>query len=150
MKRLISVSVPSVQFNIQSGKSSLLVCACVVLAAARRPRFACYCFAAHPQYRTLSVAFLMQQTILGEMPMKQDGQAETRILTRSVGYVSQRPFIMSGTVADNICFGAEFSQDRMRDACELAAFSADLLQLRDGIETLVGERGVFSVLQNLL
>jgi ABC-type multidrug transport system fused ATPase/permease subunit len=80
--------------------------------------------------------------LLGEMSAKGGKQSDETCLVSSVCFVSQRPFLMSGSVAENICFGAAFDKSKLDAACEMAAMGADLERLPSGIETLVGERGV--------
>ncbi len=55
----------------------------------------------------------------------------------------QEPFLFSDTVANNITFADETISDADRDAAIAnAALDQDLPQLRDGVDTVVGERGV--------
>jgi ATP-binding cassette, subfamily B, multidrug efflux pump len=60
-----------------------------------------------------------------------------------VGYVPQQPILFSLTVRENIRFGRKHATDEeLQKALELAAFSKDVQFLPDGLETLVGEKGV--------
>lgn len=62
-----------------------------------------------------------------------------------IGYVPQNPILFSKTIRENIYFGAEDGlQDeaRLNRALELASFRKDVAFLPDGLETLVGEKGV--------
>jgi ATP-binding cassette subfamily B protein len=60
-----------------------------------------------------------------------------------IGYVSQLPILFSKTIKENILFGArEASEEELQNALELAAFSKDVHFLPEGIQTLVGEKGV--------
>ncbi len=60
-----------------------------------------------------------------------------------IGYVPQQPVLFSKTVKENILFGrANASEEELQHALELAAFSRDVHFLTEGIETLVGEKGV--------
>ena len=76
--------------------------------------------------------------ILGELK-----PSEGHVITRgSVIYVSQTPWLFSGTIKENILFGRAFNQDRYIKAlkvCELLA-DLDVLPFRD--QTIIGERGV--------
>ncbi len=55
--------------------------------------------------------------------------------------VFQEPFLISGTVADNIVFGRDLDDADVRRALELA--EADFVfDLPQGVDTVVGERGV--------
>jgi ATP-binding cassette subfamily B protein len=62
---------------------------------------------------------------------------------RLIGYVSQNPFVISGTVAENIAYGC--GPDVSRDAIEAAARKAglhdEILAMPGGYEAAVYERG---------
>jgi ATP-binding cassette subfamily B multidrug efflux pump len=58
------------------------------------------------------------------------------------GYVPQEPFLFSRTVKNNILFGNGASEEGLERALTEAAFSKDLSYLPNGLETLVGEKGV--------
>ncbi len=64
-------------------------------------------------------------------------------LRRRIGYVPQDIFLFSNTIAENIAFG---NRDANRDAIEAyarhAAVYEDIMDLPDGFEAMVGERGV--------
>ncbi len=66
-----------------------------------------------------------------------------RSLRRSIGYVSQEPFLFFGTVRENIRYGTFDADD---EAVERAARRAQadeyIRNLPNGYDTLVGERGV--------
>lgn len=61
-----------------------------------------------------------------------------------VGYVPQEVFLFSDTVAENIGFGCEVTPDQatVERYAEYAAVHEDILELHEGYDTLVGERGV--------
>lgn len=60
-----------------------------------------------------------------------------------VGYVPQEHILFSKTARENILFGnREASEEELQKAIEIAAFTRDLEFLTDGLETLVGEKGV--------
>jgi ATP-binding cassette subfamily B protein len=72
---------------------------------------------------------------------------------RQVAYAPQDAFLFSATIRENIAYGADTDPDhataaspelraRVERAARAAGLEADLLQLEDGIETLVGERGL--------
>jgi len=69
-------------------------------------------------------------------------QLRLRDLRRSVGLVSQDVFLFHGTVADNIAYGRPGSTfDEVQRAAEIAEAHDFILDLPDGYETIVGERG---------
>ncbi|EJD44880.1 metal resistance protein ycf1 [Auricularia subglabra TFB-10046 SS5] len=76
--------------------------------------------------------------IVGEM-----ARIEGEVVVRgSVAYAPQNPWIMSGSVRDNILFSHTFEQefyDIVLDAC---ALRPDLETLPDGDQTMVGEKGI--------
>lgn len=60
-----------------------------------------------------------------------------------IGYVPQDHILFSKSVKENILFGKEdASPEDMNRAIDLAAFRQDLEMLPEGLETLVGEKGV--------
>ncbi|GIP21530.1 ABC transporter ATP-binding protein [Paenibacillus sp. J22TS3] len=60
-----------------------------------------------------------------------------------IGYVPQEQILFSKTVRQNIQFGLnEASDERIIEAIRTAAFDQDLQTLSDGLDTLVGEKGV--------
>ncbi|AZU61154.1 ABC transporter ATP-binding protein [Neobacillus mesonae] len=60
-----------------------------------------------------------------------------------IGYVPQDHVLFSKSVKENILFGhKDASETEMERAIDLAAFRKDLEMLPEGLETLVGEKGV--------
>lgn len=59
-----------------------------------------------------------------------------------VAYLPQVPRLFSGTLAENIVLGADCSTEAVDRAVELAAFGPDLAEMPDGLETVVGPRGL--------
>ncbi|GHH98578.1 ABC transporter ATP-binding protein [Neobacillus kokaensis] len=60
-----------------------------------------------------------------------------------IGYVPQDHVLFSRSVKENILFGSKnASAEEMEKAIDLAAFRKDLQMLPEGLETLVGEKGV--------
>ncbi|MDJ0960579.1 MAG: ABC transporter ATP-binding protein [Acidimicrobiia bacterium] len=63
-------------------------------------------------------------------------------LRSSIGFVSQDVFLFHGTVLDNIAYGrADASFDEVVAAAEVAEAHEFILDLPNGYETIVGERG---------
>jgi ATP-binding cassette subfamily B multidrug efflux pump len=76
-----------------------------------------------------------------------DGQPLPRFtlceLRKSVGYVSQEPFLFSETVGGNIAFGhSGAGKGEIEQAATLAQMAGDIASFPKGYETFVGERGV--------
>ena len=64
-------------------------------------------------------------------------------LRRSIGYVSQQPFLFSTSVAGNIAYGVESATDpQIREAATRSLLDRDIEELEEGLATVVGERGV--------
>jgi ATP-binding cassette, subfamily B, bacterial len=60
----------------------------------------------------------------------------------NAAYVAQVPRLFAESLADNLRLGHPISADDVTEAIRLAAFEDDLADLPDGMETLVGARGV--------
>ena len=62
---------------------------------------------------------------------------------RAIAMVSQEPVLFSGTIADNIAYGrfGKCSFEEIRAAAEAANAHEFIVQLPDGYDTVVGERG---------
>ena len=70
-------------------------------------------------------------------------ELDARALRAAFAYAPQEPFLFSDTVDDNVVFDEPDVSDERRDAALVdAALDQDLPQLRDGLQTVVGERGV--------
>lgn len=64
-------------------------------------------------------------------------------LREKLGYVSQENILFSRTVKENIMFGKpDATEEDMNEAIRLSAFDEDLLRMPEGLNTLVGEKGV--------
>ncbi|MGA9797713.1 MAG: ABC transporter ATP-binding protein [Terriglobales bacterium] len=76
-----------------------------------------------------------------------DGRAYDEIdlscLRRAIGFVAQNPTFFSGSIRDNIAYGApEASLERIRHAASLALADEFIMKLPDGYETQIGDDGV--------
>ena len=66
-----------------------------------------------------------------------------RVLRRSVGYVPQETFLFSDTIRENIAFGRlDAAEDEIEAAARIAQIEEDIRSFPEGMNTLVGERGV--------
>ncbi len=64
-------------------------------------------------------------------------------LRSHLGYVSQEPFLFGGTVRENVAYGRTSVPDDELEAALRKAGAWEFVQdLRDGVDTVVGERGV--------
>lgn len=66
-----------------------------------------------------------------------------RQLRRSIGFVSQDPFLFSTTVRDNIRYGlASADEEAVRRAAAIAGVADEIEAFPRGYDTVVGERGI--------
>ncbi|GFN81907.1 multidrug resistance-associated protein 4 [Plakobranchus ocellatus] len=77
-------------------------------------------------------------SILGELPP----QSGTVRAHGKIAYVSQHPWVFSGSVRQNIVFGAQFDKARYDKIIRISALSRDLSILPKGDATLIGDRGI--------
>jgi ATP-binding cassette, subfamily B, bacterial len=75
------------------------------------------------------------------------GGVPIRVLSRedigkTVGYVSQVPFVFSGTVAENISYGCgPANLEQIQEAAKQAHIHEEILQMPKGYDTMLTERG---------
>jgi ATP-binding cassette subfamily B multidrug efflux pump len=99
--------------------------------------------------KTTLLKQLLREYPMGEGSLKAGGVPITELeltqLRSWIGYVPQQPILFSKTIRENIWFGTEESsidEEKLNRALELASFRKDVAFLPDGLETLVGEKGV--------
>ena len=60
-----------------------------------------------------------------------------------IGVVPQETFLFSESIAENIRFGrGDAAPEEVRDSAELAGLSGDVATFPQGLETMIGERGI--------
>ncbi|MDF2720069.1 MAG: multidrug transporter ATP-binding protein, partial [Paenibacillus sp.] len=60
-----------------------------------------------------------------------------------IGYVPQEHLLLSKTIRENIMFGnPEAGERRLDSVVEMACLAEDIRQMKDGLETVIGEYGV--------
>ncbi|OWA54554.1 Multidrug resistance-associated protein 7 [Hypsibius exemplaris] len=87
---------------------------------------------------------VLLNSILGELH-KTSGDLfiKDSLLRSGFGYAPQEPWILQGTVRENILFGAEdIDLTRYQQVLECCALTTDLENLSNGDATEIGERGV--------
>ncbi|KAJ2998212.1 hypothetical protein HDV02_004714 [Globomyces sp. JEL0801] len=62
--------------------------------------------------------------------------------TRKISFAAQTPWILSGTIRENIVFGAEYKHDRFLKVLECCSLERDISMFEHGVDTILGERGV--------
>ena len=71
------------------------------------------------------------------------GQFDPHDLRRNIGFVPQETFLFSATLAENIAWGVpNATPERIRWAAEVAGLGSDLESFPNGLETIIGERGL--------
>lgn len=64
-------------------------------------------------------------------------------LRENIGYVPQENFLFSKTIRDNIGFSGEgYSQETVEAAAKFAQVHQNIVDFKDGYDTMLGERGV--------
>ena len=93
-------------------------------------------------YNLLIHCFQLQsslfQALLGELPPI-IGSVN---VVGTVAYVSQDPWLFSGTILENILFGLPYEPTWYQNVIETCALSRDLILFPFGDQTLVGDRGM--------
>ncbi len=70
-------------------------------------------------------------------------ELDPEALRRHIGFVPQETFLFSSTIAENIAFGVpDVSREEILRAADIAGLTPDLAGFPDGIDTVVGERGI--------
>ncbi|XP_035420768.1 ATP-binding cassette sub-family C member 4 isoform X1 [Cygnus atratus] len=75
--------------------------------------------------------------VLGELP-KDKGLIN---VAGRIAYVSQQPWVFSGTVRSNILFDKEYEKEKYEKVLKVCALKKDLELLADGDLTVIGDRG---------
>jgi ATP-binding cassette subfamily C (CFTR/MRP) protein 4 len=79
------------------------------------------------------------QAITGELLPSQGLIARNTV---SLAYAPQDPFIMDGSVRENILFGLDYDEENYRGTVEACGLDVDFGQFQNGDMTIVGDRGV--------
>lgn len=71
-----------------------------------------------------------------------DGEIDLDETTRcAFAYVPQSSMLISGTIAENICFTKEVDRDKLMKCAEIACIKDFITSLPDGFDTILGEEG---------
>lgn len=60
---------------------------------------------------------------------------------QKIGYIPQSIYLFDGTVAENVCFGLDYDEQKIIKALKKANIY-DFLRQKEGLNTLVGENGI--------
>ncbi|KAJ2506863.1 ATP-binding cassette glutathione S-conjugate transporter ycf1, partial [Coemansia sp. RSA 1939] len=66
----------------------------------------------------------------------------TGAVVGSIALVEQKPWIMSGTLRENILFGRDYDEEFYNKVVFSCALSEDIANWKNGSETRIGERGM--------
>lgn len=78
--------------------------------------------------------------LLHEKDIKQYKLSDLRSL---IGYVPQDQFLFASSITDNICFGnPTLPFERVKEAAHTVHVLDDIMEMPDGFDTLVGEKGI--------
>lgn len=69
-------------------------------------------------------------------------EVSPEVRARRVAYVFQEPFLFSGSIRSNVDMSGTRTTEEVLAACKSAALDEWIATLPDGLETVVGERGV--------
>lgn len=97
--------------------------------------------------KSTMVKLLMRFYDVSEGKIRLDGHdirdVSRESLRNAIGYVGQDPYLFDGTVRENIAYSQPEADDHaVKDAAERASAHEFIMDLPDGYETEVGERGV--------
>jgi HlyD family secretion protein len=71
-------------------------------------------------------------------------EADSLSWRKLIGYVPQNPFILDATIAENIAFGVpkeKINYNKVKSLIQELDLEGWLSNLRDGIDTIIGEKG---------
>jgi ATP-binding cassette, subfamily B, multidrug efflux pump len=78
--------------------------------------------------------------LVGNCPLK---EIPLQVLRDLMGYVSQEPFLFSTSIRENIVLGRSLaSEGEVEEIVRIAGLSKDVDRFPDGLDTLIGDRGV--------
>ena len=60
---------------------------------------------------------------------------------QTIGYIPQEVYLFDGTIADNVVFNREYSEDKLIESLKKARIW-EFLKKKEGIKTIVGDRGI--------
>lgn len=80
------------------------------------------------------------EILIDDIPIK---KLSLNSLRKNIGFVPQDSFLFSDTIANNIRFGnLNISDEKIKELVRIVALEEDLKDFPNGLDTVVGERGV--------
>ena len=97
--------------------------------------------------KTTLISLILQfyRTTMGEIYFDGQPASECNLasLRQRIGYASQIPRILSGTVSDNLRYGdPDAAQEQIVQAAQTAGIHADIAMMPQGYETVIGAKGL--------
>ncbi|KAL3283454.1 hypothetical protein HHI36_006598 [Cryptolaemus montrouzieri] len=77
------------------------------------------------------------EMILGELIIT----SGSKVVSGSISYASQEPWVFGASVRQNILFGSEYNKKKYNEVVRVCSLERDFQQFTDGDLTLVGDRG---------
>lgn len=77
--------------------------------------------------------------ILGELECI---QGKIGLRSKNIAYVSQNPWLLAGTIRNNILFGKSYKEDWFKEVVKACSLDSDLEHFPDKENTIIGERGL--------
>ncbi len=93
----------------------------------------------------ISLILRFYRTTIGEIYFDSQPASHynTQALRRRIGYASQNPKIMDGTVFDNLGYGdPDADREQIVQAAKFAAIHTDIAKMPQGYETVIGAKGL--------
>lgn len=69
------------------------------------------------------------------------GRSRCAVSGSSIGYVSQEPFLFTGTIRENVAYGLDVTDEAVYEVAEQANAHGFITDMEDGYDTEVGQRG---------
>ncbi|KAI8103833.1 hypothetical protein M9435_006360 [Picochlorum sp. BPE23] len=81
-------------------------------------------------------------SLIGEMEWSSKKDGRIHLNAKNISYCSQKPWIISGTIQENVLFGSEYEEGWYEQVLEACCLNEDIANFPDGDDTVIGERGV--------
>lgn len=78
------------------------------------------------------------EIFMNNIPLRKWSLEEIR---RQIAYLGKEPFLVNGTVMDNLCMGERISKEKVENACERIGVDKDIKRFEKSYDTEIGENG---------